>query len=187
MGQNKAIQPHQKEELLNILESRFHQNMHRHKDIEWSKVLERLELYPGRLWTLKKMEETGGEPDVVGFDARTGSFIFFDCSAESPKGRRSICYDHEALLSRKTNKPANCATGMAMEMGIELLSEKQYHELQELETFDTKTSSWLRTPLDIREKGGALFGDYRYGHVFIYHNGAESYYASRGFRGFLLV
>lgn len=161
--------------------------MSRHKGLEWSKIQTKLETSPQKLWSLNEMEETGGEPDVVGYDEKTGEYIFYDCSAESPKGRRSVCYDMEALESRKEHKPKNSAIGMAGEMGIEVLTEVQYHELQQLGEFDTKTSSWLVTPTGIREIGGAIFGDWRYGKVFIYHNGAESYYAARGFRGSLRV
>lgn len=161
--------------------------MNRHKGIEWNKVQDKLEANPEKLWSLNEMEVTEGEPDVVGYDKKTGEYIFFDCSPESPKGRRSICYDHEALESRKEHKPKHSALGMAEEMGIEILDEQQYRELQKLGKFDTKTSSWIKTPADIRKLGGAIFGDWRYGHVFIYHNGAESYYAARGFRGSLRV
>ncbi|MFN3556364.1 MAG: DUF4256 domain-containing protein [Bacteroidales bacterium] len=174
-------------QLLKTLQARFEKNMHRHKDLVWEEVLNRLQAHPGTLVSLQKMEETGGEPDVVGQDDNTGELIFFDCAKESPKGRRSFCYDQEGLLSRKDYPPANSAIEMAREMGIELLTEEQYRYLQQLGPFDTKTSSWLTTPPDIREKGGALFGDYRYGQVFVYHNGAQSYYAVRGFRGVLKV
>ncbi len=177
----------QSEQLLKILKSRFEKNMHRHNGLEWAKIESKLDKNPEKLRSLNEMEETGGEPDVVGYDANTGKFIFCDCSAESPKGRRSICYEPEALESRKENKPWNSALGMAAEMGIEILSEEQYRDLQKLEKFDTKTSSWILTPPDIRAKGGALFCDCRYGHVFVYHNGAESYYGVRGFRGLLKV
>lgn len=173
--------------LLNILKARFEKNMQRHKNIEWTKVQEKLEANPEKLWSLDEMESTEGEPDVVGYDEKTGEYIFFDCSAESPKGRRSVCYDHEALESRKAHKPKNSAIGMAAEMGIEILTEEQYRALQELGNFDTKTSSWLSTPPEIRKLGGAIFGDWRFGQVFIYHNGAESYYGARGFRGVLRV
>lgn len=176
-----------REELLLALRARFEKNVSRHKGVEWARVQAKLEANPEKLWSLKEMESTGGEPDVVGQDKRTGEYIFFDCSAESPKGRRSICYDHEALESRKEHKPGNSAVAMAEDMGIEILTEEQYRELQELGSFDTKTSSWIRTPADIRKRGGALFCDWRYGHVFTYHNGAESYYAARGFRGLLRV
>ncbi|HEU5147022.1 MAG TPA: DUF4256 domain-containing protein [Chryseosolibacter sp.] len=176
-----------RQELLDSLRARFEMNMNRHKGIQWEKVLARLEASPEKLWSLNQMEETGGEPDVVGVDKKSGEYIFCDCSAESPKGRRSICYDHEALESRKEHKPKDSAIGMAEDMGIEILTEEQYRDLQKLGKFDTKTSSWLETPSDIRKLGGAIFGDWRYGHVFVYHNGAESYYAARGFRGLLKV
>ncbi len=161
--------------------------MSRHKGLEWANVQARLEANPEKLWSLDEMEITGGEPDVVGQDKTTGEYIFYDCSAESPKGRRSVCYDRAALESRKEHKPANSAMDMAADIGIEILTEEQYRELQQLGTFDTKTSSWIITPPDIRKLGGALFGDCRYGHVFVYHNGAESYYGARGFRGSLRV
>jgi hypothetical protein len=183
----KVLNPEQREGLLNTLKNRFEKNMNRHKGLEWAKVQARLEANPGKLRSLDEMEETGGEPDVVGHDQKTGEYIFYDCSAESPKGRRSVCYDPEALESRKTHKPENSAIGMAAEMGIDILTEAQYRELQQLGKFDTKTSSWIKTPVDIRELGGGIFGDWRYGNVFIYHNGAESYYAARGFRGSLRV
>jgi len=176
-----------KAELLNTLKSRFEKNKSRHKGIEWGDVVSKLVSNENKLWSLNEMEITGGEPDVVGLDKKTGEYIFYDCSAESPKGRRSICYDHHALESRKENKPSDSAIGMAEDMGIEILSEDQYRELQQLGKFDTKTSSWVKTPADIRNLGGALFCDRRYNHVFIYHNGAESYYAGRGFRGCLIV
>ena len=176
-----------REELLKVLKTRFEKNMNRHKGLEWAKVQAKLEADPDKLWSLDQMEETGGEPDVVAFDKKSGEYIFYDCSAESPKGRRSICYDHEALESRKEHKPNDSAIGMASDMGIDILTEEEYHELQKFGKFDTKTSSWLETPSDIRKLGGAIFGDWRYGHVFIYHNGAESYYAARGFRGSLKV
>ena len=179
--------PEPREELLKVLKARFEKNMKRHKGIEWAKVQARLEVNPGKLWSLDDMETTGGEPDVVGHDKKTGEFIFYDCSAESPKGRRSICYDAEALESRKEHKPGNNAIDMAAAMGIGLLTEEQYRELQQLGEFDTKTSSWIITPPGIRKLGGALFCDRRYNHVFVYHNGAESYYAARGFRGSLKV
>jgi hypothetical protein len=175
----------QKEELLSILKTRFEKNKNRHKGLYWDKVQAKLETNPGKLWSLNEMEMTGGEPDVVSLDKKTGEYIFFDCSAESPKARRSICYDHEALASRKEHKPENSAKEMAADMGIELLTEEQYRELQQLGNFDTKTSSWIQTPADIRKLGGALFCDRRYNTVFVYHNGAESYYAARGFRGVL--
>jgi hypothetical protein len=174
-------------DLLKTLKTRFEKNMNRHKGLEWAKVLARLEAKPEKLWSLNEMEMTGGEPDVVGVDKKTGEYIFFDCSAETPKDRRSICYDGEALASRKEHKPKNSAMDMADEIGIEILTEEQYRELQKLGKFDTKTSSWVKTPEDIRELGGALFCDRRYNTVFLYHNGAESYYAARGFRGALKV
>lgn len=177
----------QQEELLNVLETRFEKNMQRHKGIEWSKVEAKLKANPAKLYSLDEMERTEGEPDVVGFDVKTGEYIFFDCSAESPKGRRSICYDHEALEKRKEHKPADSAINMAEEMGIEILKEAQYRELQQLGKFDTKTSSWIQTPANIRKLGGAIFSDFRYDTVFVYHNGADSYYAARGFRGALRV
>ena len=175
------------EELIRILKDRFQKNMHRHKGFEWSKIQARLEANAEKMWSLQEMEKTGGEPDIVGYDKKTGEYIFYDCSTESPKGRRSICYDREALESRKEHKPKNNTLDMATAMGIELLTEEQYRELQELEDFDIKTSSWVKTPANIRELGGALFCDRRYNHVFVYHNGAESYYAARGFRGRLKV
>jgi hypothetical protein len=183
----KQLSPAQNAELLQLLKARFESNMERHEGIEWAKVQAKLEANSEKLWILDEMEITGGEPDVVGFDQVTGEFIFYDCSAESPKGRRSVCYDHEALESRKEHKPGNSAIGMATDMGIELLTEDQYRRLQELGKFDTKTSSWIMTPAKIRKLGGALFCDFRYGTVFTYHNGAESYYAARGFRGSLRV
>ncbi len=184
---NRELSPEQREVLLEVLKNRFEKNKNRHIALEWSKVQERLETKSDKLWSLNEMEATGGEPDVIGYDEKTGEFIFCDCSAESPKERRSICYDHEALESRKENKPRTSAAGMAAEMGIELLSEEQYRELQKLGSFDQKTSSWLNTPVEIRKLGGAIFGDFRYGRVFVYHNGAESYYSARGFRGALRV
>lgn len=177
----------QSKALLTILKTRFEKNPNRHPGIKWTDVEFRLEAHPKKLWSLDAMEQTGGEPDVVGCDSKTGEFIFFDCSPESPKGRRSVCYDHQALESRKKFKPENSAVGMASEMGIELLTEEQYHALQKLGEFDTKTSSWLATPEDVRSLGGAIFGDWRFGRVFVYHNGAESYYGVRGFRGRLKV
>jgi hypothetical protein len=183
----KVLSADQRKDLLNILKTRFEKAMNRHEGLEWSKVEARLEANTEKLWSLWGMEQSGGEPDVIGFDKKTGEYIFCDCSAESPKGRRSICYDDEALESRKEHKPADSAIGLAADLGIELLTEEQYRELQRFGPFDTKTSSWLKTPADIRERGGAIFADYRYGHVFIYHNGAESYYAARGFRGSLRV
>jgi len=183
----KELSPEQHEELLNALKARFEKNMNLHRSIEWAKVQAKLEANTQKLWSLNEMERTGGEPDVVGFDEKTGEYIFYDCSAESPKGRRSLCYDRAALESRKEYKPENNAIDMAAAMGIELLTEEQYRELQKLGNFDTKTSSWLVTPAEIRKLGGAIFSDRRYNHVFIYHNGAESYYAARGFRGSLRV
>ena len=177
----------QREELFNVLKTRFEENMNRHKSLEWVKVQERLETNTAKLRSLYEMEETGGEPDVVGYDKKTDEFIFYDCSEESPKGRRSLCYDHEALNARKEHKPKDSAVNMAASMGIELLTEEQYRELQKFGQFDTKTSSWITTPANIRELGGAIFADFRYGNVFVYHNGAESYYAARGFRGSLRV
>ncbi|HEY6641832.1 DUF4256 domain-containing protein [Povalibacter sp.] len=177
----------QREELLSKLKVRFEKNMSRHKGVEWSKVQAKLESFPEKLHSLHEMEKTGGEPDVVGHDKTTGEFIFVDCSAESPSGRRSICYDREGLESRKENRPENCAIDLAAAMGIEILTEEQYRDLQELGCFDTRTSSWVKTPPAIRELGGALFCDRRYDNVFVYHNGAQSYYAARGFRGALRV
>ncbi|BFM44904.1 DUF4256 domain-containing protein [Flavobacterium sp. CFS9] len=177
----------QSEELLKVLQIRFENNTKRHPGLVWDNVQQKLETNPAKLWSLDEMERTEGEPDVVGFDEKTGEFIFFDCAAESPKGRRSLCFDHEALEKRKEHKPAGSAVNMAEEMGIELLDEVQYKELQKLGKFDTKTSSWIATPSEIRKLGGALFSDFRYNTVFVYHNGAESYYAARGFRGSLRV
>jgi hypothetical protein len=177
----------QRDDLLKTLKARFEKHMHRHKDIEWGKVQARLEAHPDKLRSLEEMEKTGGEPDVVGHDRKTGEFIFYDCSAESPSGRRSVCYDRAGLESRKEARPANTAIDMATAMGIELLTEEQYRELQKLGEFDLKTSNWVQTPADIRKLGGALFCDRRYGTVFTYHNGAQSYYAARGFRGRLGV
>src|SRR5688572_8076027 len=177
----------QRAELLRTLEARFEKNMHRHKGLVWTKVQAKLETNTDKLWSLNEMERTGGEPDVVGHDKKTGEYIFYDCSAESPKGRRSVCYDREGLESRKEHKPENNAIDMAAAMGIELITEQQYRELQKLGDFDTKTSSWVKTPSDIRKLGGALFCDRRYGNVFVYHNGAESYYGARAFRGSLRV
>lgn len=175
------------EELIKALEVRFEKNMSRHKGLEWAKVQAKLEADPEKLWSLNEMERTGGEPDVVGYDKKTGEYIFYDCSAESPNGRRSVCYDREALESRKKHKPENNAIDMAAAMGIELLTEEQYRAFQKLGNFDTKTSSWVKTPPEIRKLGGALFCDRRYDSVFMYHNGAESYYGARGFRGSLRV
>lgn len=184
---NNQLSPERKTELFKSLRSRFEKHMERHTGLRWEDVQTRLESKLRKLWSLNEMEETAGEPDVIGFDEKTGEYLFCDCSAESPKGRRSVCYDSDALESRKEHKPKHSAVGMAAEMGIELLTEEQYRQLQQLGKFDTKTSSWIVTPPDIRELGGALFGDWRFGHVFIYHNGAESYYAARGFRGLLRV
>ena len=183
----KGLSTEQQEELLKNLKARFEKNMNRHKGLEWSKVQSKLEANTQKLWSLNEMESTGGEPDVVGFDNKSGEYIFYDCSVETPKGRRSICYDREALESRKEHKPKDNAMDMAAAMGIEVLTEEQYRELQKFGNFDTKTSSWIQTPADIRKRGGALFCDRRYDHVFVYHNGAESYYAARGFRGLLKV
>jgi hypothetical protein len=187
MGHKKDLTPKHREELLSALKARFEKNMNRHKGFEWTAVQAKLEANPEKLWPLHEMERTGGEPDVVGYDQKTGEYIFYDCSAESPKGRRSICYDREGQQSRKEHKPADNALDIAAAMGIELLTEEQYRELQNLENFDTKTSSWVKTPAEIRKLGGALFCDRRYNQVFVYHNGAESYYAARGFRGSIRV
>jgi hypothetical protein len=184
---NVTLSEKQREEILRALKARFEKNMDRHQGIAWAKVQAKLEANAEKLWSLNEMERTGGEPDVVGHDKKTGEFIFYDCSAESPKGRRSLCYDREALESRKEFKPENNAMDMAAAMGIELLTEEQYRELQKLGNFDTKTSSWVKTPSAIRKLGGAVFCDRRYDTVFLYHNGAESYYAARGFRGSLKV
>lgn len=182
----KELSPEQREELLGTLKTRFEKNRNRHKGLEWAELARRAgEASPEKLWTLFEMERTGGEPDVVGYDKKTGEYIFYDCSPESPKGRRSLCYDREALDKRKEHKPANSAMDVAADMGIDLLTEEQYRELQQLGSFDTKTSSWIKTPAPIRKLGGALFCDRRYDHVFTYHNGADSYYAARGFRGSL--
>lgn len=177
----------QHKELIKTLKTRFEKNINRHKGLDWNKIQTKLEANTEKLWSLYLMEETGGEPDVVGYDKKTDEYIFYDCSDESPKGRRSICYDQEALDSRKKFKPENNAVNMAKEMGVDLLTEEQYRELQQLGNFDTKTSSWIKTPSAIRKLGGAIFADFRYDNVFIYHNGAESYYAARGFRGSLKV
>jgi len=183
----KMLSPEQGEELLKALKARFEKNMNRHHGLEWGNVQAKLEAHTEKRWSLHEMERTGGEPDVVDYDAKTGEYIFYDCSAESPKGRRSVCYDREALESRKEHKPQNNAIEMAFDMGIELLTEEQYRELQKLGHFDLKTSSWVKTPASIRKLGGAIFCDRRYDTVFVYHNGAESYYAARGFRGSLRV
>jgi hypothetical protein len=183
----RTLQPKQSEDLIKLLKTRFDKNGNRHKGVDWAKVQSKLEANTEKLWSLQEMERTGGEPDVVGQDKKTGEFIFYDCSEESPKGRRSICYDHEALESRKEFKPKNSAVGMAEDMGIELLTEEEYRELQKLGNFDAKSSSWVKTPPNIRRLGGALFCDRRFDFVFLYHNGAESYYAGRAFRGSLRV
>ena len=183
----KKLSPELRDELMKTLKNRFEKNMNRHKGLEWAKVQARLDADAQKFLSLHEMEITGGEPDIIGYDKKTGEYIFCDCAAESPKGRRSICYDGEALESRKENKPKDNALDMAATMGIEILSEEQYRDLQQLGNFDMKTSSWIRTPDEIRERGGALFCDRRYNHVFVYHNGAESYYAARGFRGSLRV
>ena len=186
-GNAKKLSTDEREELLAALKARFEKHMGRHKGLEWAKVEAKLETNGDKLWSLAEMERTGGEPDVVGFDKKTGEYVFYDCSPESPDGRRSLCYDREALESRKEHKPKNNAMDLAAAMGIEILTEEQYRILQELGKFDNKTSSWLKTPTDIRELGGAIFADFRFGRVFVYHNGAESYYAARGFRGWLRV
>ena len=183
----KELSHEQREELIRALKARFEKNMNRHIGLEWAKVQAKLEANTEKLWSLHEMEKTGGEPDVVGYDKKTGEYLFYDCSAESPKGRRNICYDHEALESRKEFKPEDNAIDMADAMGIEILTEEQYRELQKFGNFDTKTSSWLKTPSEIRKLGGAIFADRRYDHVFVYHNGASSYYGVRGFRGSLRV
>lgn len=183
----KKLSPAEGSELIKTLKTRFEKNMNRHKEIEWAKVQVKLEAHPEKLWSLYEMERTGGEPDLVSYDKKSSEYIFYDCSLESPAGRRSICYDQDALESRKEHKPKNSAINMASSMGIELLSEEEYRELQKLGNFDTKTSSWIKTPSEVRKLGGALFCDYRFGKVFVYHNGAESYYAARGFRGSLRV
>lgn len=187
MKNKKQLSTNQEKELLKKLQERFEQNKNRHPGIKWIDVETRLKAAPEKTWSLNEMENTGGEPDVVWYDKGNGEYIFFDCAAESPKGRRSICYDEEALASRKEHKPKNSATGMATAMGIELLTEDEYRTLQKLRPFDTKTSSWIKTPATIRKLGGALFCDHRFGQVFVYHNGAESYYAGRGFRGSLKI
>ena len=184
---NVTLSKKQREELLRALKARFEKNMNRHQGLGWAEVQAKLEANPDKLWSLNEMERTGGEPDVVGHDKRTGEYLFYDCSVESPKGRRSLCYDRDALDSRKENKPKNNAMGVAAAMGVELLTEEQYRELQKLGHFDAKTSSWVKTPSPVRKLGGALFCDRRFDTVFVYHNGAESYYAARGFRGSLRV
>lgn len=185
--QNTQLPQERIDELFKILKTRFDKNMNRHKGVDWTKIEEKLQKSPEKLWILNEMEETGGEPDAVDYDKKTDEYVFFDCSVESPKGRRSFCYDRDALESRKEHKPKHSALGMAAEMGVEILTEEQYQQLQELGEFDLKTSSWLHTPAEVRDRGGAIFGDCRFGRVFIYHNGAESYYAARGFRGCLRV
>lgn len=188
MGKDQEqLSPEQANALLSILKTRFEKNKHRHPEIAWASVQSKLEANPAKLWSLDEMERTGGDPDVIGQDEKTGEYLFFDCAPESPAGRRSVCYDLEGWESRKEHRPENNAVDMAAEMGIELLTEAQYRALHQLGKFDAKTSSWLKTPDDIRKHGGAIFGDYRYGQVFVYHNGAQSYYAARGFRGILKV
>ena len=187
MSKKKDISSNQRNELLATLKTRFDKNKDRHKELDWEKIESKLKSAPAKLWSLNEMEESGGEPDVVGYDKKADEYTFYDCSPESPKGRRSVCYDNEALESRKTHKPKNSALGMAAEMGVEMLTEDQYRELQQLGPFDNKTSSLLKTPSNIRKLGGAIFGDFRFGTVFIYHNSAESYYGARGFRGCLRV
>ena len=187
VSDHKELAPKQREELLSALKARFEKNMNRHQSFGWSQVQARLEANPAKLWSLNEMERTGGEPDVVAHDKKTGEYVFYDCSPESPKGRTSLCYDREALDCRKEHKPKNSAGDMAAAMGTELLTEAQYHDLQKLGEFDTKSSSWLKTPDEIRKLGGAIFGDRRFGRVFVYHNGAESYSSGRGFRGWLRV
>ena len=187
ISDNKELSPEQREEILGTLKLRFEKNMHRHEGLEWAKVQTKLDANPEKLWSLSEMERTGGEPDVVEYDKEKDEYIFYDCSKESPKGRRSVCYDRAALEARKKHKPENSAMDMAVDMGIEILTEEQYRALQKLESFDLKTSSWVQTPSEIRKLGGALFCDCRYEHVFVYHNGADSYYGARGFRGSLRV
>jgi hypothetical protein len=182
---NAKLSPDQQDALLKVLQIRFEKNMQRHADLDWNKIQSKLEANPEKLWSLDEMERTEGEPDVIGFDKNTNEYLFVDCSAESPKGRRSVCYDHEALEKRKEHKPQNSAINMAEEMGIEILNEEQYRQLQQLGKFDAKTSSWIKTPSEIRKLSGAVFCDFRYNTVFLYHNGADSYYAARGFRGIL--
>ncbi len=186
-GNKKALSPEQREELLSVLKVRFEKNLNRHKGLDWAKVEARLEASPEKLWSLNEMEKTGGEPDVVGRDKKTGEYVFWDCSTETPKGRASVCYDREGWESRKEHRPKTTAVDMAKAMGVELLTEEEYLELQKFGDFDTKTSSWVKTPADIRNLGGALYCDRRYGRVFVGHNGAQSYYAARGFRGWLKV
>jgi hypothetical protein len=187
MANTKKLSPEQRIELIKTLKGRFEKNMNRHKGLEWTKVQSKLEANPAKLWSVNEMEATGGEPDVVGYDKKSDEFIFFDCSTESPKNRRSLCYDEQALASRRENKPDGSVLDMAETMGIDILSEEQYRELQKLGKFDLKTSSWIKTPAEIRKLGGAVFCDRRYDTIFLYHNGAESYYAARGFRGSLRV
>lgn len=182
---NAKLSADQQDALLKVLQIRFEKNMQRHEGLDWNKIQSKLEANPDKLWSLDEMERTEGEPDVIGFDKKTNEYLFADCSAESPKGRRSVCYDHEALEKRKEHKPQNSAINMAEEMGIEILNEEQYRQLQQLGKFDAKTSSWIKTPSEIRKLGGAVFCDFRYNTVFLYHNGADSYYAARGFRGLL--
>ena len=186
-SKKRDLSPDQRNKLLSTLKSRFEKNMDRHQGLDWSKVEAKLRAHAEKLWTLNEMEQTGGEPDVVGFDKKSGEFIFYDCAPETPKGRRSLCYDRAALNARKEHKPADSATDVAATMGVEVMSEEDYREVQSLGQFDQKTSRWLKTPADIRKRGGAIFGDFRYGRVFIYHNGAESYYAARAFRAALKV
>ena len=186
-GTKKTLSAKERDDLLKTLKVRFEKNAKRHKGLDWAGVEKKLEANPEKLWSLREMEATGGEPDVVGLDKKTGEYIFFDCSPESPKGRAGVCYDREALDSRKEHKPRTSAMDLAAEMGVELLTEEQYHELQRLGEFDTKTTTWVKTPVEIRKLGGAIFGDRRYGRVFIYHNGAQSYYSARGFRACLRV
>lgn len=187
MTNKKELQSLQAEELLRTLKVRFEKNMNRHMGVDWTNIETKLKANPQKLWSINAMEETEGEPDVVDYDKKSDQYTFYDCSVESPKGRRSLCYDEEALNSRKANKPKNSAMGMASEMGVEILTEEQFRNLQEFGEFDTKTSSWLKTPSEIRKLGGAIFADLRYGNVFVYHNGAESYYAARGFRGAIRI
>ncbi len=183
----KELSLTQRKELFETLKSRFEKNKIRHKNIDWANVQKKLELNSSKLWSLNEMEKTGGEPDVVGFDKKTAEYLFYDCSAESPVGRRSFCYDNEGLESRKEHRPKNNAIDMAVKLGVELLTEEQYRELQQIGSFDTKTSSWLKTPTEIRKLGGAIFGDFRYGKVFVYHNGAQSYYGGRAFRASIKI